>query len=154
MLELRFLCSLRWRPWWGRLCHCRPLNSMMDQISTGAVSSLKTIRHEKELCRKVMKKCGMRIHFGEVNEEWCLVGGTSHWRWGISWGGRNGRDTDLWNDHTSHSPSTCAIGAGEEVEKLWVKLSPGRGERWEAEEFRLILISYYPTLILIGHKLN
>lgn len=58
MLDRRFLCSLRWRPWWGRLCHSSPLNSMMDQISTGAISSLTTIYHGKDPWRKFMKKCG------------------------------------------------------------------------------------------------
>ena len=43
---------------------------------------------------------------------------------------------------------------GEEVEKLGVKLSLGRRERWGEGVIRFRFISHYPTLILIGNKLN
>ncbi|GAB0186393.1 EH domain-containing protein 4 [Grus japonensis] len=49
-------------------------------------------------------------------------------------------------DHNPHSLSPCATG-GEEVEKLGVKLSPGRREGWGEGVLRFYFISHYRDLI-------
>ena len=51
-----------------------------------------------------------------------------------------------------HSPSPCAAQA-EEVENSGGKLSLGRREGWGEGVYRFVLLSHYPTSLLIGNKI-
>ena len=74
------------------------------------------------------------------------------WRRRRVWGGRSGKGKVSWTDRSPHSPSPCTAWE-EEVEELGVKLSPRRGE-WEEGVFIFVFTSHYPSLLLIGNKLN
>ena len=86
-----------------------------------------------------------RTHVEEVGGGWSPVGGTPHWTRGRVWRGRSGRDV-WWTDHNPHSPSPCAT-RGEEVEKIWSKVKPGKKGELREGALRFSFTSHYPTLI-------
>lgn len=52
----------------------------------------------------------------------------------------------------AHPP--CATLGRNEVEELGVKLTLGIRKGWGDGAFAFVFISYYPTFLLIGNKLN
>lgn len=67
-----------------------------------------------------------RTHGGEVHGELYPTGEPCCWSRGRAGArGRSSRDKGWWTDHNPHSTSCCTT-AGEEVDNVGVKLSPGR----------------------------
>jgi len=92
-----------------------------------------------------------KTHFGAVCGELSPVGGTSRW----SRGGVSGvlplRRKEWQRQRAMNWPSPADK---EKVEKLGVKLSPGRREGWGKDVFRFVFCFSSAYSDLIGNKLN
>lgn len=82
-----------------------------------------------------------RHKLGKFHRGLCPVGGTMEedCEESFLWGGRSGRDSMCWTDHTTHSMSPCAT-EGKEVKKLGMKLCLGRREEWGEGVLPLLLL--------------